>query len=69
MRKGKANSSSGHQTAALDTANPEFSEAEEQALNEFSQWMDGELEQLVARWAHLAAPNASRRARALRRTI
>jgi hypothetical protein len=26
----------------------------------FGEWMDGELEKLVARWVHLAAPNASR---------
>lgn len=26
----------------------------------FAQWMDGELEKLVARWLHLAAPRASR---------
>jgi len=25
----------------------------------FTAWMDGELEGLVARWAHAAAPNAS----------
>jgi hypothetical protein len=69
MRKGKANSNGGHTAAALDTAAQEFSASEEQALVEFGRWMDGELEQLVARWAHLAAPNASRRASALRRTI
>ena len=69
MRKGKANPTGGHTAAALETAAPEFSEAEEQSLAEFGRWMDGELEQLVARWAHLAAPNASRRANALRRTI
>ncbi|MHC4398228.1 MAG: hypothetical protein ACYTG0_00955 [Planctomycetota bacterium] len=27
---------------------------------EFTRWMDGQLEELVARWAHLAAPNAAR---------
>jgi hypothetical protein len=26
----------------------------------FGLWMDAELEKLVARWVHLAAPNASR---------
>jgi hypothetical protein len=26
----------------------------------FDIWMDEQLQQLVARWAHLAAPNASR---------
>ncbi|HVU86744.1 MAG TPA: hypothetical protein VHD36_05455 [Pirellulales bacterium] len=68
MRKGKANTGGGHTVAALEAA-PEFSEREEQALAEFGRWLDGELEQLVARWVHLAAPNASRRAHALRRTI
>ena len=28
---------------------------------EFTRWLDRELEQLVARWAHAAAPNASPR--------
>jgi len=28
---------------------------------EFNSWMDRQLAKLVARWAHLAAPNASRR--------
>jgi hypothetical protein len=37
------------------------SEAEEKALEQFGAWFDGELEQLVARWIHLAAPNASKR--------
>jgi hypothetical protein len=32
----------------------------------FGLWMDAELEKLVARWIHLAAPNASR---SLRRTF
>ena len=26
----------------------------------FADWLDGELEKLVARWIHLAAPNAAR---------
>jgi hypothetical protein len=29
----------------------------------FGLWMDGELDKLVARWIHLAAPNASRPSR------
>ena len=29
----------------------------------FSRWMDDELEKLVARWSHAAAPNASPRRR------
>ena len=32
----------------------------------FAAWMDEQLEQLVARWSHLAAPNASLRERAIR---
>lgn len=32
----------------------------------FGEWLDGELEKLVARWIHLAAPNADRRERSLR---
>jgi hypothetical protein len=27
---------------------------------DFDHWMDGQLEQLVARWIHTAAPNAGR---------
>ncbi len=34
--------------------------AEEQAYEAFGQWMDAELDKLVARWIHLAAPNAPR---------
>ncbi|HUY92389.1 MAG TPA: hypothetical protein VMV10_26845 [Pirellulales bacterium] len=34
----------------------------------FESWLDEELERLVARWIHLAAPNASRREQALRRS-
>ena len=33
----------------------------------FADWIDGELEKLVAKWIHLAAPNA-KRSRALRRS-
>ncbi len=29
-----------------------------QALADFELWLDGELQQLVARWSHLAAPGA-----------
>lgn len=29
----------------------------------FTAWMDAELEKLVARWCHLAAPNAGRASR------
>lgn len=34
----------------------------------FGAWFDVELEQLVAQWLHLAAPNANRREQALRRS-
>jgi hypothetical protein len=39
------------QTTALQE--PDYEET-------FGLWMDAELEKLVARWVHLAAPNASR---------
>lgn len=43
----------GHETVpARPEPEPDFT-----ALDE---WMDAELEKLVARWVHLAAPNASR---------
>ncbi|HVA47201.1 MAG TPA: hypothetical protein VNH11_12605 [Pirellulales bacterium] len=31
----------------------------------FAAWLDEQLEELVTRWIHLAAPNASRRERAI----
>jgi len=34
--------------------------AEEQAIEHFATWLDVELEKLVARWSHLAAPKAGR---------
>jgi hypothetical protein len=37
------------------------------AFRRFDQWMDQQLALLVARWAHLAAPNASKPRRTLRR--
>jgi len=37
------------------------------AYARFSSWLDRELENLVARWAHTAAPNALRQAPQLRR--
>ena len=42
--------------------------AEEAALEKFGTWFDGELDLLVARWVHLAAPNAVHRARSTRKT-
>ncbi|HEX4132344.1 MAG TPA: hypothetical protein VHZ24_20095 [Pirellulales bacterium] len=35
-------------------------EAEERALAAFGLWFDAECDRLVARWIHLAAPNAQR---------
>jgi hypothetical protein len=32
-------------------------------LQEFTEWLDGELDRLVERWQHLAAPRASRSGR------
>jgi len=71
MRKAHANTNPNHgiQPAAVEAAAAEHAAAEEQALADFGRWLDGELEQLVARWIHLAAPNASRRERSLRRTL
>jgi hypothetical protein len=31
----------------------------------FGAWLDGRLEELIAKWVHLAAPNASSRERAI----
>lgn len=37
--------------------------ADESVYASFGTWLDEQLQQLVARWAHLAAPNASGRDR------
>ena len=37
-----------------------LSASEEKALADFDCWMDGQLEKLVARWSHLASPNAAK---------
>ncbi len=63
------NEKHGYQSSATEAQVAELSAAEEQALEQFGLWLDGELEALVARWIHLAAPNASKRERALRRTL
>jgi hypothetical protein len=39
---------------------PQEAEFNQAALDQFAHWFDDELEKLVARWRHLAAPNASR---------
>ena len=41
--------------------------AESKSFVAFDQWMDAQLDQLVARWIHTAAPNASRPDRVGRR--
>ena len=40
--------------------------AESQSFTDFGLWMDAELDRLVARWIHTAAPNASRSVRSAR---
>jgi hypothetical protein len=40
---------------------------ETQSFIDFDRWMDGELDRLVAQWAHMAAPNAQRFDRTARR--
>ena len=40
-----------------------------ESYQEFTRWLDRELEELVARWAHVAAPKASRRAPSRRRFV
>ena len=57
----------GYRSTLVETHAAKISAAEEQALAVFGQWLDGELEQLVARWAPLAAPNATRSEQATRR--
>jgi hypothetical protein len=36
-----------------------LSKVAKRSYRKFSRWLDRELEQLVARWAHTAAPNAA----------
>ena len=40
-----------------------------ESYQEFTRWLDRELEQLVARWAYVAAPNASSRPSSQRRFV
>ena len=49
----------GNHTQALQAAGADYAP--------FGRWLDGELEKLVARWIHLAAPAAARREQVLRR--
>ena len=67
MRKPNTNLNHGHLSTAVEAEVAQLTAAEELALVEFGDWMDGELDRLVARWIHLAAPNASRRERVARR--
>jgi hypothetical protein len=67
MRKPKTDFNHGYLSTTVEAEVAQLTAAEEQALVAFGDWMDGALEQLVARWIHLAAPNASRRERAARR--
>ncbi|HEY2841878.1 MAG TPA: hypothetical protein VGJ26_22155 [Pirellulales bacterium] len=61
MPRPDTNKNHGFRTSAIEASLVALSEAEEKALAEFDCWMDGELEKLVARWSHLAAPNAAKR--------
>ena len=45
--------------SAEDHAAIQAAEVEDSRYDVFGEWLDGELEKLVARWIHLAAPNAS----------
>lgn len=69
MRKPEANLNHGFRSTATEAAAGQFTAAEEEALGVFGQWLDLELEQLVARWIHAAAPNASRRESTARRFV
>ena len=69
MRKPHVTSIHGYRSALLESQAAELTQAEEQALEKFGSWLDGELEQLVARWIHCAAPNAAHRERVARRLM
>ncbi len=61
MPRPETNKDHGFRTSAVEASLVAMTAAEEKALAEFSCWMDSELEKLVARWSHLAAPNAAKR--------
>jgi hypothetical protein len=44
-------------------------EVASESYQEFTRWLDRELEELTARWAHLAAPNAWSRPTFRRRLV
>ena len=56
MRKPHVTSIHGYRSALLESQAAELTQAEEQALEKFGSWLDGELEQLVARWIRLPPP-------------
>jgi hypothetical protein len=45
--------------SAEDHAAIQAAETEDARYDVFGEWLDAELEKLVSRWIHLAAPNAS----------
>ena len=47
-------------TSASEKENTTLAAVETLEFVEFGQWIDTQLEQLVARWIHTAAPNAKR---------
>ena len=49
-----------HQHPTLQDPTLQATATQEPSYEAFGVWIDGELEKLVARWIHLAAPNASR---------
>ena len=60
MPKPDTNKYQGFRTSAVEAYLTALTAAEEKALAEFDCWMDVELEKLVERWSHLAAPAASK---------
>jgi hypothetical protein len=67
MRKPKSNPE--HKPTGESSLLVTTTAAEEAALVKFGTWLDGELDLLVARWVHLAAPNAAHRGRSTRKTF
>lgn len=55
-----------HRNSAQASANAAIA-AEERASRNFGEWLDCELQRLVAQWSHLAAPAATRPPRVKRR--
>jgi|GEM_PF-2950650 len=61
MPRSDTNKNHGYRSSALEANLVAMTAAEEKALAEFDCYMDVELEKLVAKWSHLAAPNAAKR--------